>query len=187
MYEIIGIIGINMFWCFIEIYIFIVDKFSFICNLFFPKIKDSILYIKNGKEYQSWNENLYQMQFDLVIITKNDYKLVLPYNNIPKNIAIKDLVVEPSEYKFISAEIEVPSLNQKYSMNLDKYFFVKDSIIYSKEMIYWFLKNNYSLNITANTKYRLTFIDNKVNILNIDNTKSIVIRENDYNIIEVIN
>ena len=56
MYKIGKTVGINIFWCFVEIYIFIVNQCSFIYNFFFPNIKDSIIYIKDGKEYQTWDE-----------------------------------------------------------------------------------------------------------------------------------
>ena len=127
-----------------------------------------------------------QMYFDLIIITKNDIKLVLDHKQY-KSFDINSLELKPTNYKFISAEIEIPSLNQKYTINLDKSFFTENNILYSKNFIIWFLKKYKNVIIDNNTDYNLNIIDDMINIINIDNKKYIIIKKNNYDVMEVTN
>ena len=173
---VIGNVGSHIFWSLIEIYIFIADKFLFIYYLLFPKDINSILYIKDGKEYRTCG-----LYYDLVIVTKNEYKRI--YKNIKYVDDLEKVEVIPLEYNFVNAEIEIPSSSQKFSINLNKFFFVEKSVVYSKELVMWYLRKHYNYQLHRDTEYNITIIDNNVGIKNLTEKNYIILGKTDYTIL----
>ena len=173
---VIGNVGSHIFWSLIEIYIFIADKFLFIYYLLFPKDINSVLYIKDGKEYKTCG-----LYYDLVIVTKNEYKRI--YKNIKYVDDLENVEVTPLAYSFMNAEIEIPSSSQKFSINLNKFFFVEKSVVYSKELIMWYLRKYHNYQLHRDTEYNITIIDNNVGIKNLTEKNYIILEKTDYTIL----
>ena len=92
-------------------------------------------------------------------------------------------------FSFISITIQLIYKNEerlhtiKLSNDYENYYIVGNKI--NRIFISYLMKNNFNINLDeANNKYKITFIDNNVNIKNITENEQIIFNENNYEITE---
>ena len=93
------------------------------------------------------------------------------------------------KFSFISITIQIFYKNEdrlytiKLSNDYENYYIVGNKI--NRLFISYLMKNKFNINLDdVNNKYKMTFIDDSINIKNITEKEQIVFNENDYAIVE---
>jgi len=115
-----------------------------------------------------------------------DYKQVLHYKpDDEKKKYIESLKIEQADYKFIMTEISIADKKIVVHFTNDKYNYLIVHNKLDKDFINYFLKNNYSelIKDLEIENYTIKIIDHNVNIVEFDNTKSLLINKSGYEIL----
>lgn len=117
------------------------------------------------------------------------YKLILHYKpDHAKKTYLESLKVEEADYKFIMTEISINNNNISIHFTNEKYnYLIVDNKLDSKFIMY-FLKTHYTdfvkdLSDSEIENYKIKIIDHNVNVVEFDNTKSLVINKTGYEIL----
>ena len=132
---------------------------------------------------------------DLTICSKFDqehnlyYKLILHYNpDYAKKTYIESLKVEQADYKFIMTEITINNNNISIHFTTEKYNYLIVDNKLNNQFIMYFLKTHYTdfvkdLSDSEIENYKIKIIDHNVNVVEFDNTKSLIINKTGYEIL----
>jgi hypothetical protein len=115
-----------------------------------------------------------------------DYKLILHYNPDSEKIKyIESLKIEQSDYKFIMTEITIDDKKFVVHFTNDNYNYLIVENKLDKYFINYFLKTHYNdlVKDLEIENYSIKIIDHNVNIVEFDNTKSLLINKTDYEIL----
>lgn len=167
-------VGVKLFFYLIEIYHFILENAIKVYRYFYIEDKTKI------RKIFFWKDDD-KNDFNYGILSKNDKNIILDkeqFNNNSNNF--EDINPEFVPYKFISAEIELPELSKSYQMNLEKSYFVEDNKLFTPDMVSWYLKTNYNVILNENKNYKVTIIDDMVNISNLTQDNYILIKKEKY-------
>jgi hypothetical protein len=159
------------------------------------KGKINVGFIKDGTNIHSTDYEVITDQcfenkpndYDLIIITDHT-KIDRPLNHICTTQNITDFNYKESELKFIAVNIEYNNKPYQISLKTDDYnFYIVNNIINSNFFKYYInihLKENIENINFSDFKYRLEIIDHNVNFHTLNETHSIIIKENNYEIIQ---
>ena len=158
-----------------------------------PCLNNLLKYINQNDDkniYTYTNINNYLTICSKFIQEENlDYKLILHYNpDYEKKTYLESLKVEQSDYKFIMTEITINNTNISVHFTTEKYNYL---IVYNKLnniFIMYFLKTHYTdfvkdLSDSEIENYKIKIIDHNVNVVEFDNTKSLIINKTGYEIL----
>jgi len=144
---------------------------DYINNIF---INDNFYLLKNELEPQD---------YDLIIFT--DMNTLQHINKICFRKFPSSLLYEQSNIKFLSINLLYQNQSIEIILQNNLYnFYIVNNII-DKKFLFYFMKNiiNYKLNCNENDFiYKLTIIDQNVNIKNLDQNCNIVFEKNNYEI-----
>uniref|UniRef100_A0A6C0D7S5 Uncharacterized protein n=1 Tax=viral metagenome TaxID=1070528 RepID=A0A6C0D7S5_9ZZZZ len=160
-------------------------------------VKDSVVIESCNKtnlcEKKSVN---YDYDYDFIIFSDYDnisessdkINKVIYYKDNESNSDL-DYKYKICKFSFISITIQFIYKNEerlhtiKLSNDYENYYIVGNKI--NRTFISYLMKHNFNINLEeANYKYKITFIDNNVNIKNITENEEIIFNENDYEIAE---
>jgi hypothetical protein len=145
----------------------------------------------NDKNFYSYTN----INNDLTICSKFkqednlDYKLILHYNpDYEKKMYLESLKVEQADYKFIMTEITIINNNISIHFTSEKYNYLIVNNKFDKNFISYFLKTHYTdfvkdLSDSEIENYKIKIIDQNVNVVEFDNTKSLIINKTGYEIL----
>jgi hypothetical protein len=117
------------------------------------------------------------------------YKLILQCNpDYAKKTYIESLKVEQADYKFIMTEITIDNNNISIHFTNEKYNYLIVDNKLNNQFIMYFLKTHYTdfvkdLSDSEIENYKIKIIDHNVNVVEFDNTKSLVINKTGYEIL----
>jgi hypothetical protein len=117
---------------------------------------------------------------------KIDYKLILHYNPDAEKIKyIESSKLEQADYKFIMTEISIADKKIIVHFTTDKYNYLIVHNKLDKDFINYFLKTHYSelIKDLEIENYIIKIIDNNVNVIEFDNTRSLLINKTGYEIL----
>jgi hypothetical protein len=136
--------------------------------------------IINNEELK-WNHD-----YDLVILSDNSVGCInkIHYYNFP-NI-INHYTYTPSNIKFMSMELTYNNINYPIELKTDKYnhYIVNNKI--NSDFYKYYLNNNLNIQIEPNNNffdYKVVVLDHNVNIIELTPNDELIIKENDYEII----
>ena len=115
-----------------------------------------------------------------------DYKIILHYEpTSEKKKHIESLEYNQANYKFIMTEITIDDKKFLIYFTTDKYNYLIVNNNIDKYFINYFLKTHYSelVKDLEIEKYIIRIVDHNVNIIEFDNTKTLIIKEREYLII----
>lgn len=118
-----------------------------------------------------------------------EYKLILHYNpDYEKKKYLESLKVEQADYKFIMTEITINNNNISVHFTSEKYNYLIVNNKFDKNFINYFLKTHYTdfvkdLSESEIENYKIKIIDHNVNVVEFDNTKSLIINKTGYEIL----
>ena len=155
-----------------------------------PFLNNLLTYMKSDSNLDIYTYT--NVSSDLTICSKFneeqnlDYKVILHYK--PDNEKIKYIEyskLEQADYKFIMTEITVDDKKIVVHFTNDKYNYL---IVHNKldnDFINYFLKTHYNelVKDLEIEKYTIKIIDYNVNIIEFDNTQSLLINKTDYEIL----
>jgi len=117
------------------------------------------------------------------------YKLILHYNpDYAKKTYLESLKVEQADYKFIMTEITINNNNISIHFTNEKYNYLIVDNKLNNQFIMYFLKTHYTdfvkdLSDSEIENYKIKIIDHNVNVVEFDNTKSLIINKTGYEIL----
>ena len=140
---------------------------------------------KDGSSFKTNDLNceyLKDEDFDLMFLieekgNQTSYKRVLDKSELDK---IKDENFEIVEKPFIQVEYEVNDKKFSIHKNLKK-FYVEDTSILDVPFLEWYMKEFYDEELSED--YKLKVIDSEVNMLTLDKTNSINIKDGKYEVV----
>ena len=153
-----------------------------------PFLNNLLIYINSDKSIYTYTN----INEDLTICNKFnqeqkiDYKLILHYNPDDSKIKyIESLELEQANYKFIMTEITIDDKKIVVHFTNDKYNYLIVNNKLDKGFIIYFLKTHYNdlVKDLQTENYTIKIIDHNVNIVEFDNTKSLFINKNVYEIL----
>lgn len=116
-----------------------------------------------------------------------DYKIIIRFNKILdwEYDYYELLQHKQADYKFIMTEITIDDKKIVVHFTTDKYNYLIINNNINKYFIDYFLKTHYSelVKDLEIEKYTIKIIDHNVNIIEFDNTKTLIIKETEYLII----
>jgi hypothetical protein len=173
---------------------------------FFPQkpfqFKSTITFVKNGDETDVFeiddflclktHNELFDIRYDFILyeipIENNDKytKHVIRYNNYEQiakveYTATNDFKLNVIQFSFKDSPEHVTSINFN-----DTNFYSSDNILFDRDFLKWYMKKYHSIIIIDDDKYNISFIDHNMSFININETSFIVIRNNDYKVINSV-
>jgi hypothetical protein len=115
-----------------------------------------------------------------------DYKIILHYKpDYEKIFYIESLELEQADYKFIMTEISIDDKKFVVHFTSDKYNYLIVNNKLDNNFINYFLKTHYNefVKDLEIENYIIKIIDHNVNILEFDNTKTLLINKTGYEIL----
>jgi hypothetical protein len=155
-----------------------------------PVLNNLLTYMKPDT-----NSNIYtytNIHNDLTICSKFnkeqnlDYKLILHYKPDDEKIkCIETSKLEQADYKFIMTEISIADKKIIVHFTNDKYNYLIVHNKLDKDFINYFLKNHYSelVKDLELENYIIKIIDHNVNVIEFDNTRTLLINKTGYEIL----
>lgn len=171
---------INPYLSLLKEYIMENDKSIYMIELFKDGVKTDDIIIDNNNIIDK--ELFLQNEFDLIVIS--DFTKPVPINklcinNIPNNI--KDY--EVSNVRFISFKLIYGSDNiVNIELNNNYYNFYVVNNVFDKSFFKYYILNISKLKIPNDFSYNIELIDNNINMHVLDDTYSIIICTNHYEI-----
>jgi hypothetical protein len=123
--------------------------------------------------------------YDNISDSSNKINKVIYYKDKDSN-SVLDYNYKICKFSFISINIQFVQNNKeiletiKLSNDYENYYIVGNKI--NRIFISYLMKNNFNINLEEVNKYKITFIDNNVNVKNITENEQIIFNENDYEI-----
>jgi hypothetical protein len=117
-------------------------------------------------------------------------KIILKYiPNDKERKCIESLKHEQCDYKFIMTEITIDDKKFVVHFTTDKYNYLTEYNKLDSNFINYFLKTHYNelVKDLEIENYSIKIIDHNVNIIEFDNTKTLLINKNDYILVEQLN
>jgi len=153
-----------------------------------PFLNNLLTYMKQDNSiylYTNINDNLticskFSEEQDL------DYKLILHYNPTEeKKKSIQSLHHFQADYKFIMTEITIHDKKFVIHFTSNKYNYLIVNNKLDRDFINYFLKTHYNIFIKdlEIENYTIKIIDHNVNIVEFDNTKSLLVNKTEYEIL----
>jgi hypothetical protein len=136
-------------------------------------------FIKADHSYTNYNFILYELpikdhnKYDTYIFRYANYKNILPieYNS-------------PNDINFLSIQLEHFGSGLSYNINFGRNFFlINNNILFDFQFLKWYLYKYHTTIIDVNDKYKLSFIDHNMKYVCITENEYIIIRKNNYDII----
>ena len=155
-----------------------------------PFLNNLLTYVK-----PSTNVDIYtytNVNDNLTICNKYDrekninFKIILHYTpNYEKKNYIESLQFQQSDYKFIMTEITIDDKKFVVHFTTDNYNYLIEYNKLDKNFINYFLKAHYTdlVKDFEIENYSIKIIDDNVNIIEFDNTKSLLINKSGYEIL----
>jgi hypothetical protein len=158
-------------------------------------VKDSVV-IESCNKTNLCEKKSVNYDYDFIIFSDYDnisessdkINKVIYYKDNESNSDL-DYKYKICKFSFISITIQFIYKNEerlntiKLSNDYENYYIVGNKI--NRTFISYLMKHNFNINLEeANYKYKITFIDNNVNIKNITENEEIIFNENDYEITE---
>lgn len=161
--------------------------------------KSMITFIKNGDEIEVFEINdflrlkahneLVDIPYDFILyeipIQNNDKytKCMVRYNNHEQIAKIEYTATNKFKLNVIQFNFK-ESPEQVIGINFDDInFYITDNILFDCEFVKWYMKKYYTIIISDNDKYNISFIDHNMSYINLNETNFIVIKNNDYEIV----
>jgi hypothetical protein len=135
---------------------------------------------KNNNTYNTIdlsNEYIYDNSFDIMLLEyKNKFKRILSKDDIKYHTIDSLKNIFDSENVKIFLQVQLDQLNTKTDIHehLSK-FYLNDNILLDTVFLQWYLYKFY--NIIISKDYKINIIDNNINIFNISNTESTLIKK----------
>ena len=185
--QLIGVFSIYNFLKKYNIYNLLIKK----------KIDKKLIFVKKGEEiiiydleYNKFIKNkIHENIFSLDI---NDYDFILlkDNNNIIRYKNIKDFKENCCYTKtnkiFLSLKLVVD--NKSYNLNLNNpNFYILNNLLFDYEFIKWYSNNILNININLENNYYILILDNQVKEYKLNKFNSIIIKKNNYEIINNMN
>ena len=146
---------------------------------------------KNNNIYNTVDlssDYIYDNSFDIMLLEyKNKFKRILSKDDIKyhSNDSLKNIFDNENIKIFLQVQLEQFNTKTDIHEHLPK-FYLNDNILLDTVFLQWYLYKFY--NIILSKEYKLHIIDNNINIFNISNTESTLIKkENNKYIYEIRN
>jgi hypothetical protein len=173
----------------IQIYSYINSLYNYI--FIFYQTSYNIYIIKDSKiihKFRYSDEEELLVNYDYLIyktLTDNDNKTLISQHLTLDDIKQKQNMIEPCNFEFIFVTIKIKNKNYditKILKNNNYYYYVNNNILFTENFMNWLFF--YHLKIkTELDDYCITFLDHNANELTINNTQSIKLYKNNYEII----
>jgi hypothetical protein len=145
------------------------------------KVTD-FLALKNNKDLPTYDCDF--ILYELPIVGNDKFsKCMMRYNDIDSIVKIEYNAL--NEIRFSAIRFNFKDSEEIISINFnDTQFLSQGNIVFDLAFLKWYMHKHHGIVLSDEDKYTITFIDHNMNYVILDENKHIVIKKNDYDIID---